>query len=59
MPGSCDLAATDTISVLAEIYGEYMITLPGSMRDPLVHVTGLLDSVDMGEAACGDADSVL
>jgi hypothetical protein len=35
MPGSCDVVATDTLSVLAEIYGEYMITLPCSMRDPL------------------------
>jgi hypothetical protein len=52
------VVATDTLSVLAEIYGEYMIALPGSMRDPLVHVTRLLDSVAMGEAARGDADSV-
>jgi hypothetical protein len=57
--GSCDVVGAETLGVLAELYGESKVSLPGPWKVVLRHLTEILNPVAMGEAALGDGETVV
>lgn len=55
---SCDLVGAEVLGVLAELYGESKIPLPGPWGNVLAHLATLLNPVAMREVATGDSDSL-
>lgn len=49
----CDLVGAETLGVLAELYGESQVALPGPWQPVLAHLADLLNPVAMGETARG------
>jgi hypothetical protein len=53
-----DRVSSEALAVLAELYSESKIALPGPWGDVLAHLGSLLDDVAMGEAATGHSEAL-
>lgn len=56
---ACDQVGAECLAVLADLYGESKIPLADSWEASLSHVSGLLESVAMGDTARGNDEHVI